>query len=176
MKTFEFSIIASGLDREAEDFEARFYEAGCDDATISFQKGRIIVDFARAAETVEEAIASAIRDVRATGAAITRIEPDPLVNLSEIAARSGMTRQAIALYSSGRRGRGFPAPVARVTADAPLWDWPAVAGWLFRTDRLPKAAVIEAEVIKEANRIVATGDHDIAPSLRRKTREVEAAL
>ena len=39
MKKYEFSIIASGLDPEAEDFEKRFYDAGCDDATISFQKG-----------------------------------------------------------------------------------------------------------------------------------------
>ena len=44
MKMYEFSIIASGLDPQADDFEARFYNAGCDDATISFQKGHIIVD------------------------------------------------------------------------------------------------------------------------------------
>ena len=34
MKKFEFSIIASGLDPAAEDFEQRFYDAGCDDAPI----------------------------------------------------------------------------------------------------------------------------------------------
>jgi hypothetical protein len=33
MKIFEFSIIASGLDPEAEDFADRFFDAGCDDAT-----------------------------------------------------------------------------------------------------------------------------------------------
>ena len=49
MKTFEFSIIASGLDPEAEDFADRFFNAGCDDATLSFQKGHIILDFAREA-------------------------------------------------------------------------------------------------------------------------------
>ncbi len=176
MKTFEFSIIAYGLDREADDFESRFYDAGCDDATISFQKGHIIVDFAREAETIEDAISSAVQNVLATGASITRIEPDPLVNLSEIAARSGMTRQAVALYSSGQRGRDFPAPVARITADNPLWDWPSVACWLFKTNKMSKEAVIEAEVIKEANKIIAAGDKDIATRLHRKTQELEAAL
>jgi hypothetical protein len=41
---------------------------------------------------------------------------------------------------------------------------------------MPKDAVIEAEVIKEANKIVAAGDKDIAARLHRKTRELEAAL
>ena len=35
MKIFEFRIIASGLDPEAEDFADRFFDAGCDDATLS---------------------------------------------------------------------------------------------------------------------------------------------
>ena len=63
MKTFEFSIVASGLDPEAEDFADRFFMAGCDDATVSFQKGHIILDFARAAASLEAAIASAVEDV-----------------------------------------------------------------------------------------------------------------
>jgi hypothetical protein len=176
MKTFEFSIIASGLDHEADDFEHRFYDAGCDDATISFQKGHIIVDFAREAPSIEDALSSAIEAVRSTGASITRIEPDPLVNLSEIAARSGLTRQAIALYSTGQRGRDFPPPVARITADNPLWDWPSVACWLFKTSKMPKDAVIEAEVIKEANKIVAAGNRDIAARLHRRTHELRAVL
>lgn len=67
MERFEFSIIASGLDPNADDFEARFYEGGCDDATVSFQKGHIIIDFAREAASIEEAIASAVESVRALG-------------------------------------------------------------------------------------------------------------
>ena len=39
MKTHEFTIVASGLDPEMEGYEDRFFEAGCDDATLSFQKG-----------------------------------------------------------------------------------------------------------------------------------------
>src|SRR5258705_7261858 len=112
MKTYEFSIIASGLDPKAEDFESLFLNTGCDDATISFQKGHIIVDFAREAKSIDEAIVSAVKGVEAAGAQVDRVEPDPLVSLAEIAARTGMTRAAMTQYSKGQRGKDFPPPVA----------------------------------------------------------------
>jgi hypothetical protein len=37
MKKYEFTIIASGLDADAANFEDRFFEAGCDDATIALE-------------------------------------------------------------------------------------------------------------------------------------------
>jgi hypothetical protein len=42
MKTYEFSIIASGLDPRAEGFDSRFYEKGCDDALVSFSKTELL--------------------------------------------------------------------------------------------------------------------------------------
>jgi hypothetical protein len=86
MKTFEFSIIASGLDPEAEGFADRFFNAGCDDATLSFQKGQIILDFVREAETIDAAVVSAIACVAEAGAKVQRIEPGPLVSLADIAS------------------------------------------------------------------------------------------
>ena len=86
MKTFEFSIIASGLDPDAEDFADRFFDAGCDDATLSLRKGHIILDFVREAETIGAAIVSAVECVAAAGAKVQRIEPDPLVSLADIAS------------------------------------------------------------------------------------------
>lgn len=74
MRTYEFTIIASGLDPKADDFEARFYDAGCDDATVSFQKGHILVDFAREAESAEDAIASAVEDVKAAAHALVAVD------------------------------------------------------------------------------------------------------
>jgi hypothetical protein len=73
MRTYEFSFIASGLDPCADDFESRFYDAGCNDALIAFQKGRIIIDFAREAESMQQAIASALDDVRRAGARVEHI-------------------------------------------------------------------------------------------------------
>ena len=180
MKTFEFSIIASGLDPEAEDFEARFYEKGCDDATISFQKGHIIVDFAREAASIEDAVASAVEDVLSTGAEIDRVEPDPLVSLSDIANRAGMSRAAISLYAKGDRGKAFPSPAAKVTSDSPLWDWSEVAHWLYKNHRITRDDAVAAVAVKQANEVIRAGGGDrvaaeIKERVHRYERELEAA-
>lgn len=159
MDKFEFSIIASGLDPTSDDFDVRFFEAGCDDATVSFQKGHIILDFARRASTVEDAIGSAIEDVRRAGATVDRIEPDPLVSLSDIASRASLTRAALTQYAKGQRGGGFPPPAVRVTSNSPLWSWAAVAVWLMRKGRLRKEVAAEAEAIERANNALSRPDH-----------------
>jgi len=151
MKTFEFSIVASGIDRTADDFESRFYDHGCDDATVSFQKGHIILDFARDADDLEDAINSAMRDVASVGATVERVEPEPLVSLSDIAERTGLSKAAISLYVSGARGQGFPLPVARITSSTPLWKWTAVAHWMVEAGKMQAEAWEDAKVIQRVN-------------------------
>ena len=178
MKMFEFSIIASGLDPKSSDFESRFYSAGCDDATVSFQKGHIILDFAREADSFDAAVASAMNNVVAAGAAVERVEPDPLVSLSEIASRTGLTRAALSNYAKGSRAADFPAPIARVTSDSPLWDWSIVAVWMFRHRKISREAALQAGIVKSVN--------DVLPGspkkgswerfLKRTAHDCEAAL
>lgn len=152
MREFEFSIVASGLDRTEDGFESRFYDHGCDDATVSFQKGHIILDFAREADTFEAAIESAIQDVRAAGATVNRVEPDPLVSLSDIALRTGMSKAAISNYAQEKRGYGFPSPVCRVTSTTPLWSWSAVAEWMVQAGRLPANDYEDARTLQRMNK------------------------
>lgn len=154
MKVYEFSIIASGPNPEADDFEDRFFEAGCDDATISFQKELVILEFAREAKNFAHALTSAFADVLKAGAKVERFEPDYLVSLSDIAARSGLSRAAISLYWKGERGKGFPCPIARVTSESPLWDWVDVARWMHKNSKLSHEAVLEARMMREANVIM----------------------
>jgi transcriptional regulator with XRE-family HTH domain len=151
MKTFEFTLIATGLDPQADDFEDRFFEAGCDDATLSFQKGAIMLEFTRAASSFKNAVVSALENVLRAGAKPIHVEPDYLVSLSDIAARVGLSRSAVSLYAKGERGRDFPAPVARVTTESPLWDWVEVADWMYRQDKLSIETVLEAKVVRAAN-------------------------
>ena len=151
MKTHEFSIIASGLDPRADDFETRLYDAGCDDALVAFQKGRIIIDFSREAEFVQDAISSAIEDVRRIGAKVEHVEPDPLVSLSDIAQRSGLTRAAVYNYAKGDRRGDFPPPVARVTTGNPLWDWAEVAGWMLQQGIIAYEVWIQAVFLRDTN-------------------------
>jgi len=176
VKTFEFSLIASGLDPEAEGFADRFFEAGCDDATISFQKGHIILDFARDAKCLQDAISSAVSAVTAAGAKVDRVEPDPLVSLSEIAARTGLSRSAMTHYSKGARGKNFPAPVVKVTSESPLWDWATVARWMFENEKVDKETALEAEIVKYANTAISDGKDHIADRLKKRADEYQAEL
>jgi hypothetical protein len=176
MKTYEFSIIASGLNPEAEDFETRFYDAGCDDATISFQKGHIIADFAREAQSLEDAIASAVDAVFSAGAKVDRVEPDPLVSLTDMAARAGLTRASLSHYSTGKRGRHFPAPVARVTSESPLWEWATVARWMYENEKLGKEAALDAEIVRQANVAICNGESHLGEKLKKAAKEYSEEL
>lgn len=176
MKTFEFSIIASGLDPEAENFADRFFDAGCDDATVSFQKGHIILDFTRDATCLEEALASAASAARKAGAKVDRIEPDPLVSLSDIAARTGLSRAAMTHYANGARGQNFPAPVARVTSESPLWDWAKVAKWMYENHKLDLAEAVAAETVKQANEAISNGQIELEEQLKKHAKAYAAEL
>jgi len=151
MKKYEFTIIATGLDPNRDDFADRFFGAGCDDATISFQKGAIILEFDRTAKNFAHALDEAIKNVELAGATIVHIEPDHLVSLSDIAVRAGVTRAAASHYANGDRGKDFPLPVARVTTENPLWDWVEVARWLRRRGQIGLAELLRARVVRYAN-------------------------
>jgi predicted DNA-binding transcriptional regulator AlpA len=143
---------------------------------VAYQKGHIIIDFAREANSIDEAIASAIENVCAAGAVVDRVEPDPLVSLSDIAARTGLTRAAITNYFKGSRGKNFPPPVAKVTSDSPLWDWAAVAHWMASNEKVPVETSIAASVVKEANAAVSAGEHHLAARLKKRAEEAARAL
>ena len=165
MKTFEFSIIATGLDPSDEAYEARFYDGKCSDATVSYQRGHTIIDFAREAASLEDAISTAVEDAIAVGCKIERLEPDPLVSLADIASRAGMSRAAMSLYAKGQRGKGFPAPSIRITSENPLWAWTDVARWLFQNQKIQHDQLIEAEAVRQANELLASGNQHIGVEL-----------
>ncbi|MES1986027.1 MAG: hypothetical protein V4461_13855 [Pseudomonadota bacterium] len=178
MKVHEFTIIASGLHPDADDVANIFYEAGCDDAAISFQKGVLILEFDREAASFSSAVISAFDDVLKTGAKVERFEPDHLVSLSDIAKRSGLTRSAITNYHKGERGTDFPSPVARVTSESPLWDWCEIATWLHGRDQIGRDELVQARIVREANLVIETHglerDHFVG-RMTERVRELEAA-
>jgi len=175
MKRFEFTIVASGLDPEADDFETRFYEAGCDDAGVGFQNGHILLDFEREADSLIAAIVSAVEDASTAGATVERVEPDPLVSLIDMAERSGMSRQAMTNYYKGHRQEGFPPPKARVTSHSPLWDWAAVAAWLYQHRRISKEEALAAGILSAANDLIGCGAA-LPIKLQKRAAELDAAL
>lgn len=178
MKVHEFTIVASGLHPDADDVANIFYEAGCDDASVSFQKGVLILEFDREAASFSAAVISAFDDVLKAGATVERFEPDHLVSLADIAKRTGLSRSAITNYHKGDRGREFPTPVARVTSDSPLWDWCEVATWLHGRNQIGREEVVQARIVREANLVIETHglqpDHFVA-RMSERVKELEAA-
>jgi predicted DNA-binding transcriptional regulator AlpA len=156
MNAFEFTIIASGLDAEADDFMDRLYEAGCDDASVSYQKGLLLLEFTREAKDFAHAVISAFENVHKAGAQVERFEPDYLVTLTDIAERTGLSKAAISLYAKGERGKAFPSPVARITTDSPLWDWVDVSRWMYAQKRVAMETVLAARTVREASEWVRT--------------------
>lgn len=70
-KAFRFVLVTQGPDLLDWDTLDALYEAGCGDATI----GRNTLEFARAAQTRDEALCSAMRDVESVpGVSVLRVE------------------------------------------------------------------------------------------------------
>jgi hypothetical protein len=76
MRTHRFDIIATGLDHNSADYERKFHDAGCGDATLAYRNGQFCVSFARNAASLDEAIVGATDAIRSTGARIIRVDRD----------------------------------------------------------------------------------------------------
>lgn len=129
METFAFTLVLlEGLDDAKVD---ALFGAGCGDASFGCVDGVCFGDFDREAETLEDAIASAMAAVESVpGLTVVRVEPDDLVTMSEIAQRLGRTRESVRLLIAGERGPGmFPPPVSHLRTHNRLWRWNEVAGW-----------------------------------------------
>jgi hypothetical protein len=82
-----FTLIVNGANLQSEPFIDALFEGGCDDATVGRVDGVQYLDFDREAESLGEAIISAVRDVdKVDGVQAARVahtgfarQPDPSV-------------------------------------------------------------------------------------------------
>ncbi len=124
----QFELTIQGMLTDAR-LDALF-EAGCDDATFSAKGSLTFAAFDREAPSLLDAVLSAIADVESVdGLEVLHVDPDELVWASEIAERTGRTRQSVDHLIKGKRGPGgFPAPATHATRN-PLWRWSEVETW-----------------------------------------------
>ncbi len=110
MELYNFTLTLSGVRMDTEGLADALYTHGCDDALICYYGNSVYVEFDREAESLDKAIQTAIDNIEASGTgAIVESVDSALVSLSDIAQRSGLTRQAITLLKDGLRGIGdFP--------------------------------------------------------------------
>ncbi|MGQ0616241.1 MAG: helix-turn-helix transcriptional regulator [Acidimicrobiia bacterium] len=123
---FELTISGALTDERLD----ALVDAGCDDATFSTKGDLTFADFTSEAPTMLDAIVSAIAAVESVeGLEVLHVDPDELVWASEIAERTGRTRQSVDQLIKGQRGPGdFPAPASHATRN-PLWRWSEVETW-----------------------------------------------
>jgi predicted DNA-binding transcriptional regulator AlpA len=152
METYTFTLILKGPDTLlSENFE-RLEDSGCDDASFGERGGVQYADFDREARTYVDAVVSAIANVEnaVVGLSVLRVESETLVGVSDVAERTGLSREYVRLLADGQRGpKNFPSPRASIGGNRVLWDWPEVADW-FRNalgkpvDMEPHAAATRA--------------------------------
>jgi hypothetical protein len=153
-REFDFALVFSGVPELTEQVEFALFEAGCDDATMSIQYGLLYMEFSRKAQSIEDAILSAIQDVRdaGIGAEVMRVDECNLVTQAEIARRIDRTRQMVAQYINGTRGPGgFPPPEFYLSEGTPLWAWCAVSYWFVENNILRPEEGWNAEVVHAIN-------------------------
>ena len=74
MRKYEFTLILKGPLELSEEIADALFEAGCDDGTPGTCNGVFLIGFHRQAPSLEEAIHSAIRDIKSAGHEVDRVE------------------------------------------------------------------------------------------------------
>ncbi len=156
MTEYNFLLTFTLPDREAQpdQYLDTLYEAGCDDATVGVGRaGMIGLDFTRTAATAEDALRSAIADVRKAipGADLAQAGPD-LVGLSEMAEIFAFSRQNMRKYAVGTAPNraAFPPPV--IVGEPSLWHLAEIVAWLrLNTAVQPPDALLD--IAKAAARV-----------------------
>jgi hypothetical protein len=148
-----FTLLLVNEHELTTELEDALFEAGCDDGML-FSKNQVVyIEFDRDADSLEEAIVSAINNVESAGFQVARVEPSDLVTSAEISRRANRSRQSVAQIIKGKRGKGgFPIPVAGVTSKTSVWSWAEVSNWLLKEEKIDDLFIIKkAEVIRDVN-------------------------
>ena len=77
MSKYHFTLVLSDDTELTEALSDALYSAGCDDATPGSCGGILTLDFHREADSLEEAIRTAILDLDRAGLEAARVEIDP---------------------------------------------------------------------------------------------------
>ena len=77
-QSFDFTLILGGSKDISDEMANRLYEAGLDDALVGSKDGEIFIDITRDANTLEEAVQSAISQVHqsGTGLRVRDVKPE----------------------------------------------------------------------------------------------------
>ena len=130
--TFILNFALPDRNDDPEQYLDALYASGCDDAAVGIgQFGMVGLDFTRAAASAEDAIGSALENVRTAipSAILVQAGPD-LVGLTEMAAIFGFSRQNMRKYATGQSGGPAAFPPPAFLGDPSLWHLAEIVAWL----------------------------------------------
>lgn len=166
--TFTLKYQLTDDDGDPDALVERLGEAGCDDALVGIgQPGRLALEFTREAANAEEAVRSALADVRRAVPSTRLIEVAPdLVGLTDVAEIVGVSRQNMRKLMLAHPG-SFPAPVHEGSAS--IWHLADVLAWLQAKGNYPLAedvldvakVALEINVAKEGCRLPCLASKEI---------------
>ncbi|WNO65375.1 hypothetical protein RPQ02_16985 [Streptomyces sp. AM2-3-1] len=130
--------------------------------------------------TVFTASSDPVADAAAAALCIRRLLPqasvervdEQFVSLADIAARAGLTHEAVRLWAAGKRrtaGAPFPAPRAEVgqgRTATKIWAWPEVLVWLkahYCLDLEPGTAYLTAWQVARLNALLQERQQESPP-------------
>ncbi|AWH55453.1 DNA-binding protein [Stenotrophomonas sp. ESTM1D_MKCIP4_1] len=159
--TFTLKYRLPDISTDAGTLEQQLAEAGCDDALLGIGRpGRLALEFCRQAASAQDAVLSALADVRQAvpGAELIEVSPD-LVGLTDVADLLGMSRQNMRKLLLAHP-QTFPAPVHEGSAS--IWHLADVLSWLqsrgsqkVSSELLElAAAALKVNVAKEQERLL----------------------
>jgi hypothetical protein len=74
LATQDFTLILAGVSELTDELQGKLIEVGCDDASLWSEGKMVCLEFSRAAESLGDAIGSAVKDVMRAGLAVARVE------------------------------------------------------------------------------------------------------
>jgi hypothetical protein len=77
VKTYSFTITVAGTYELTDTIANALYEAGCDDGGVGTCEGVLTIEFDREAESLGDAIGSAVKNVEAAGHTVARVDVAP---------------------------------------------------------------------------------------------------
>lgn len=129
METYTVSLVVENVELTDDLLDTLFTEL--DDAVPSSVNG--LVDITAAVEAPDEKSA-ALHLIDRVRAALPASEPlrldQDLVSISDIAERTGRSRESVRMLVDGKRGPGrFPNPIGTVGDAIRVWPWAVVLNW-----------------------------------------------
>jgi hypothetical protein len=128
MATFTFTLVLDGVDVASESQVDALAES-CPAGMLAERDGVVTLVVVRDADDAFAAVEQTVQEVTRTGARVAGLDFD-LVAASDIAERTGRSRQSVLQLVTGMRGpHGFPHPLGWVGDGIRVWDWSSVNEW-----------------------------------------------